>query len=110
MQRHLLFPSLANLQVECDQSLQFADELQIGSSGGSQATSTSSVTSDESSELKFLGLVKSNGNEWLSRRFPLSLTWIKKVRVYGSILLTQYVPLGAMKLTWREVVLQLKLK
>ena len=106
MQRHLLFPSLADLQVECDQSLQYADELQIGSSGGSQTISTSA----EISELKFLGLVKSNGNEWLNRRFPLSLTWIKKLRVSGSILATRYVPLGAMKLTWPEVVLQLKLK
>ena len=107
MQRHLLFPSLADLQVECDQPLQYADELQIGSRGGFQTISTSSV---EISELKFLGIVKSNGNEWLSRRFPLSLTWIKKVRVSGSILATRYVPLGAMKLTWPEVVLQLKLK
>ena len=106
MQRHLLFPSLADLQVECDQSLQYADELQIGSSGGFQTISTSV----EISELKFLGLVKSNGNEWLNRRFPLSLTWIKKLRVSGSILATRYVPLGAMKLTWSEVVLQLKLK
>lgn len=86
--------------------MQFADELQIGSSGGSQTISTSA----EILELKFLGLVKSNGNEWLSRRYPLSLTWIKKVRVSGSILATRYVPLGAMKLTWPEVVLQLKLK
>ena len=107
MQRHLLFPSLADLQVECDQSLQSADELQIGSSGGSQTISTSSV---EISELKFLGIVESNGNEWLSRRIPLSLTWIKKLRASGSILATRYVPLGAMKLTWPEVVLQLKLK
>jgi hypothetical protein len=110
LQRHLLFPSLADLQVEYGQSLQSAGKLQIGSNGGSQTISTSSVTSDEILELEFLGLVKLNGNDWFSHGFPPPLTWIKKIRVFGSIPVTRYVPLGALKLTWPEVVSQSKLK
>ena len=110
LQRHLLFPSLADLQVECGQSLQSAGKLQVGSSGGSQTISTSSVTSDEFLELEFLGLVKLNGNDWFSCGLLPSFTWIKNVRVFGSIPVTRYVPLGALKLTSPKVVLQSKLK
>ena len=109
VQRHLLFPSIADMQVECGQSLQSADKLQIGSSGGSQTISTSSVTLDETLELEFLGVVRLNGNDWFSRKLPTSLTWIKNFDVFWSILVTRYVPLGALKLIWPEE-LQLKLK
>ena len=110
VQRHLLFPSLADLQVECGQSSQSADKLQIGSSGGSQTILTSSLTLDETLELEFLGVVRLNGNDWFSRRLSTSLTWIKNFDLFWSILVTRYVPLRALKLTWPEVVLQLKLK
>ena len=110
LQRHLLFPSLADLQVGCGQSLQSAGKLQIGSSGGSQTISTSFVTPDGILELEFLGLVKLNGNDWFSHGFPSPFTWIKNIRVFGSIPVTRYVSLGALKLTWPEIVLQWKLK
>ena len=98
LQRHLLCPSLADLQVECGQSLQSASKLQIGSNGGSQTISTSFVTSDEILEL--------NGNVWFSLGPSPPFAWIKNIRVFGSIPVTRYVPLGAMKLNWPEVVLQ----
>jgi hypothetical protein len=77
LQRHLLCPSLADLQVECGQSLQSAGKLQIGSNGGSQTISTSFVTSDEILELEFLGLVKLNGNVWFSHGFLHPLLGLK---------------------------------
>ena len=82
VQRHLLLPSLADLQVECGQSSQSADKLQIGSSGGSQTILTSSLTLDETLELEFLGVVRLNGNDWFSRRLSTSLTWIKNYDLF----------------------------
>ena len=52
VQRHLIFPSVAALQVECGQSLQSAGESHVGSSGGSQLISipvTSELTLPEPS-------------------------------------------------------------
>ena len=96
LQRHLLCPSLADLQVECGQSLQSAGKLQIGSHGGSHTISTSFETPGGILELEFLGLVKINGNVWFSDGLSPPFTWIKNIRVFGSIPVTRYVPLGAL--------------
>jgi hypothetical protein len=69
VQRHLLFPSLATLQVELGQSLQSLDELQLGSCGVAQLihTSASTIMLLEEVIVRVLSL---NGNDKLSGRIP----------------------------------------
>jgi hypothetical protein len=94
LQRHL-FPSIVILQVEFGQSLQSLDEVQLGSCGGAQLTSTSAstITLSMSERGIFQGLLSLNGNDKLSVRVPpefLSyLTELTNVRALGSILVTR---------------------